>query len=146
VVEAKAWRVACAGLWGKWVGGQRFRSVIEGLSRHESIEMLVSIYSIRLKRYILSLAFFFWVPCSLKYHRHMVHQWLSEFVTQYWFSMSYSSRDIWSLIAILLFWMFPDPGNNLKSNGSSLYKYSVSYSTLKHSFASRILTITGGHP
>jgi len=33
----------------------------------------------------------------------MVHQWLSEFVTQYWFSMSYSSRDIWSLIAILLF-------------------------------------------
>jgi hypothetical protein len=42
-----------------WFGGQRFRSVIEGLSRHESIEMLVSIYSIHLKRYILSLAFFF---------------------------------------------------------------------------------------
>jgi len=36
--------------------------------------------------------------------------------------------------------MFPDLRNNLKSSGSSLYKYSISYSTLKHSFAPRILT------
>jgi hypothetical protein len=31
------------------------------------------------------------------------HQWLSEFVTQYWLSMFYSSRDIQILTAILLF-------------------------------------------
>jgi len=29
----------------------------------------------------------FWVP-------HILHQWVLEFVTQYWFSMYYSSRDI----------------------------------------------------
>jgi hypothetical protein len=32
--------------------------------------------------------------------------------------------------------------NNLKSSGSWLYKCSISYSTLKGSFASRILTTT----
>jgi hypothetical protein len=31
------------------------------------------------------------------------HQWLSEFVTQYWLSMYYSSRGIKSLTAIFLF-------------------------------------------
>jgi hypothetical protein len=36
-----------------------------------------------------------------------VHQWISEFVTQYWFSMYYRSSNIQSLIAIFLFPMFP---------------------------------------
>jgi hypothetical protein len=40
------------------------------------------------------------------------------------------------------FLMFLDLRNNLKSNGSSLYKCSISYSTLKRSFAPRILTAT----
>ena len=40
--------------------------------------------------------------------------------------------------------MFPDLRNNLKSNGSSLYKCSISYSTLKRSFAPRIWTTTSG--
>jgi len=40
--------------------------------------------------------------------------------------------------------MFPDLRNNLKSNGSSLYKCSIGYRTLKRSFAPRILTTTSG--
>jgi len=40
--------------------------------------------------------------------------------------------------------MFPDLRNNLKSSGSLLYKCSICYSTLKRSFASRILTTTSG--
>ena len=32
-----------------------------------------------------------------------IHQWLSEFVTQYWFSIYYSSRYIKTLTAVLLF-------------------------------------------
>jgi hypothetical protein len=71
-----------------------------------------------------------------------MHQWVSEFVTQYWFSMYYGSSDIWSLTAILLFSMFPDLRNNLKSSRSSLYACSISYSTLKRSFAPRIPTTT----
>jgi hypothetical protein len=35
--------------------------------------------------------------------------------------------------------MFSNLKNNLKSIGSSLYECSIIYSTLKHSFASRIL-------
>jgi hypothetical protein len=41
--------------------------------------------------------------------------------------------------------MFPDLRNNLKSNGSPLYKCSISYSTLKRSFAPRSLTDTRAH-
>jgi len=37
-----------------------------------------------------------------------------------------------------IFWMFADLRNNLKRSGSSLYECSISYSTLKYSFASRI--------
>ena len=51
---------------------------------------------------------------------HITHQWVSAFVTHYWFSMYYSSRDIWSVTAILnflLFSMFLDLRNNLKSSG-----------------------------
>jgi hypothetical protein len=40
--------------------------------------------------------------------------------------------------------MFSDLRNNLKRSGSSLYECSISYSTLKCSFASRVLTTTGG--
>jgi hypothetical protein len=40
--------------------------------------------------------------------------------------------------------MFLDLRNNLKSSDSSLYECSISYSTLKTSIASRILTPTGG--
>jgi hypothetical protein len=40
--------------------------------------------------------------------------------------------------------MFLDLKNNLKSSGSLLYKCSISYGTLKGSFASRILTATSG--
>jgi hypothetical protein len=38
--------------------------------------------------------------------------------------------------------MFLELRNNLKSSGSSFHKCSISYSTLKHSFAPRILTTT----
>jgi hypothetical protein len=38
--------------------------------------------------------------------------------------------------------MFPGLRNNLKSSGPSLYEYSISYSTLKRSFAPQILTTT----
>ena len=38
--------------------------------------------------------------------------------------------------------MFPDQWTNLKSSDLSLYEYSISYSTLKRSFAPRILTTT----
>jgi hypothetical protein len=46
--------------------------------------------------------------------------------------------------AWLPFWFFDVLWlrNNLESNGSSLYKCSISYSTLKRSFAPRILTAT----
>jgi hypothetical protein len=42
--------------------------------------------------------------------------------------------------------MFPDLRNNLKTSGSSLYQCSISCSTLKLSFAPRILTITSKLP
>jgi hypothetical protein len=38
--------------------------------------------------------------------------------------------------------MFPDLRNNLKSSGSLLHKRSITYSTMKRSFAPRILTTT----
>jgi hypothetical protein len=69
---------------------------------------------------------------------------LSEFATQYLFSMYYGSRDIQSLIDILPFKMFPDLRNNLKRSGLSLYECSLSYSILKRSFAPRILITTSG--
>jgi hypothetical protein len=72
----------------------------------------------------------------------LIHQWVSEFVTQYWFSIYYSSRDIQSLTAILLFKIFLDLRKNLKTSGPLLYECSISYSTLKRSFAPRILTTT----
>jgi len=40
--------------------------------------------------------------------------------------------------------MFPDLRNNLKSSDPLLYECSISYSTLKRSFAPRILTTTSG--
>ena len=40
--------------------------------------------------------------------------------------------------------MFPDLRNNLKSSGLSLYECSISYNTLKCSFAARILITTSG--
>jgi hypothetical protein len=42
----------------------------------------------------------------------------------------YGSSNVQSLTAILLFSMFPDLRNNLKSSGSSLYECSISYSIL----------------
>jgi len=41
--------------------------------------------------------------------------------------------------------MFLDLRDNIKSSDSLLYECSVSYSTLKRSFASRILTTTSGN-
>jgi len=69
-------------------------------------------------------------------------QLVSEFVTQYRFSIYYSWSDNWSLTTISLFPIFLDLRNNLKSSRSLLYECSISYSTLKRSFTPRIPTIT----
>jgi hypothetical protein len=58
------------------------------------------------------------------------------------FSIYYSSRDIYSLSAILLLKVFPDLKNNMKSSNSPLHKCFIIYNTLKRSSASRILTTT----
>jgi len=63
----------------------------------------------------------------------MPYQWLSEFVTQYWFSMYCGSREIQSLTNIV-----PRSTEQSGSSGSSLYECSISYSTFKRSFAPRI--------
>jgi hypothetical protein len=69
---------------------------------------------------------------------------LSEFVTQYWLSICHSSGDIQSLTATILLYIFPDLRNTLNGSGSSLYECSISYGTLKRSFAPPILTTPSG--
>ena len=67
----------------------------------------------------------------------MAYQWLSEFVTQYWFSMYCGSREIQSLTNIV-----PRSTEQSGSSGSSLYECSISYRTLKRSFCATNLTTT----
>ena len=73
-----------------------------------------------------------------------VYWCLSEFVTQGWLSMYYSSRDIQNLTNPLHSRLFPNLRNNLKSVGSPVCECSMNYGTLKVTLVQRDLTATRG--
>lgn len=81
----------------------------------------------------------------MRYVNSAAYQGLLEYVAPRWLSISYyNSRLIRNLSAILHSRMFPNVRNNLKCIGTSVCEYSMSYSPLKASAASRIMTTTGG--
>jgi len=71
------------------------------------------------------------------------HQWVSEFVTQYWFSMYYNLWNIRKLTSHYFSDCSLDQGTFKKAKWQLGSKCSSSYSTLKASIASRIQTPTG---
>ena len=72
------------------------------------------------------------------------HQWLSEFVTQYWVSMYSNSRNVCKATSQYFLDCSSGQGTIIKAKWQLSSKCPSSYSTLKTSTASRIQTPTGG--
>ena len=80
----------------------------------------------------------------LRFYRWLViHQWVSEFVTQYWFSMYYKLWNIRKLTSHYFSDCSLNHGTFKKAKWQLGSKCSSSYSTLKTSIALRIQTPTG---
>jgi hypothetical protein len=74
----------------------------------------------------------------------LLHRWVSEFVTQYWVSMYYNSWNIRKATSHCFLDCSWDHGTIIKAKWQLSSECPSSYSTLKTSIASRILTTTGG--
>jgi len=72
------------------------------------------------------------------------HQWVSEFVTQYWISMYDNSWNICKATSHCFLDCSSDQGTIIKAKWQLSSKCPSSYSTLNTSIASRIRTTTGG--